>query len=102
MAQEYAKAFYHSAAWIKCRNAYMASRNYICERCGGLAEICHHRAYITPQNINDPSVTLSWDNLEAVCRTCHQHEHFAEAEVCVEGLRFDANGDLVPVPPVTR
>ncbi|WP_370452232.1 HNH endonuclease [Cohnella sp. AR92] len=77
----------------------MASKHYVCERCGGLAEICHHKTYITPQNIHDSSVTLSWSNLEAVCRTCHQHEHYSNTEVCVEGLTFDASGNFVRIPP---
>ena len=98
MAQDYAKDFYKSAAWIKCRNGYMASKHYICERCGGLAEICHHKVYISPQNIHDPSITLNWANLEALCRTCHQHEHYVDGEICAEGLTFDENGQLVKPP----
>lgn len=35
----------------------------------------HHKIYLTPENINDPSVTLSWENLELVCRECHAEEH---------------------------
>ena len=30
---------------------------------------------LTPDNIHDPSVTLSWDNLKLVCRDCHAKEH---------------------------
>ena len=52
----------------------------LCEEClqKGLivpAEIVHHKVHITPDNINDPSITLSWDNLEAVCRKCHAEIH---------------------------
>lgn len=53
----------------------MASKNYICERCGGVAVICHHRRYITPANITDPNITYNWGNLEALCQECHNKEH---------------------------
>lgn len=73
----------------------MLSKNYICERCGNTAVIVHHKTYITPNNINDPNITLNWDNLEALCATCHQHEHFINTQVTAEGLAFDSSGNLV-------
>lgn len=89
----YAREFYNSKAWRDTQRAYMKSRHYVCERCGRPAEIVHHRTYITPANINDPNITLDWSNLEALCRTCHQHEHFSGG-VTAEGLRFDEAGNL--------
>lgn len=53
----------------------MSSKNYVCERCGGVGEICHHKKYITQKNINDPNITLNFDNLECLCRDCHGKEH---------------------------
>ncbi len=97
MAQDYAAAFYKSNEWIKCRDSFMNSKHYICERCGGLAKICHHKTYITPQNINDPNITLNWDNLEALCQDCHTREHL-RAEVCAEGLSFNSKGELIYTP----
>lgn len=47
----------------------------MCERCGGVATICHHKKYITPANITDPYITLNWENLEALCHECHNLEH---------------------------
>ena len=38
-------------------------------------ELVHHKKPITPENITDPNVTLSFDNLELVCRDCHAKEH---------------------------
>ena len=35
----------------------------------------HHKVYLTPENIGDPTVTLDWSNLELVCRSCHDAEH---------------------------
>lgn len=90
--------FYHTTAWRKCSKAFMQSKNYICERCGGLATICHHKKYITDKNVHDPNITLNWDNLEALCQTCHNQEHFggtAINKICADGLTFDSDGNLI-------
>lgn len=39
------------------------------------AEIVHHKTHITEDNIDDPEVTLSFDNLQAVCRKHHGELH---------------------------
>lgn len=83
--KEFAKKFYKSRAWQSTRLAYLKSVGGLCERClkRGLykpAEIVHHKVYIDEQNINDPAVTLSWTNLEAVCRECHEDEHYDGAK----------------------
>ena len=97
MAQDYAKPFYNSKKWIKCRDGFMTSKNYVCEICGGVAVICHHVEPITPANVNDPNVTLNWDLLMAVCVECHNRLHGASA--VAEGLMFDADGNLIQIPP---
>lgn len=78
--QEYAERFYKSRAWRECRDAYIKSVGGLCERCleRGLytpGEIVHHKKHITPDNIDDPTVTLNWDNLMLVCRNCHGELH---------------------------
>lgn len=97
MAQPWAEWFYDSKEWEACRNGFMESKYYICERCGGVAKICHHKIYLTPANINDPNITLNWDNLEALCQDCHTREHLT-GEICVEGLQFDGEGNLIQSP----
>ncbi|MEN1969494.1 HNH endonuclease [Lentibacillus sp. N15] len=101
MAHDYAKDFYTSKEWIKCRIGYMLSQNYVCERCGDAAKICHHKIYITPSNIHDPNITLNWDLLEALCQDCHNEEHH-KASITQDGLGFDEDGNLVQkyVPPI--
>ena len=37
----------------------------------------HHKIRLTPENITDPSIALNWDNLELLCKACHQEEHQA-------------------------
>lgn len=94
MAKDYARSFYDSKAWKNAQAAYMASQNYVCERCGNAARIVHHIKYITPANINDVHITLDWANLEALCMDCHNAEHIS-GEICIEGTAFNSNGDLI-------
>lgn len=72
--------FYHIKAWSQCRDEYIQSHT-LCERClaKGLivpSYIVHHKVYLNDTNINDPSVSLNHENLEALCFDCHNKEHF--------------------------
>lgn len=80
-APEKQKAFYHTAAWLACRSGYLKQVGGLCERClaqGRIhpAKIVHHKEYISIDNVTDPSILLSYDNLEALCQNCHNEEHF--------------------------
>lgn len=82
MAAEFRKTFYASWPWVKCRRAYIESKGGLCERClaKGLivpgAEV-HHKIRLTPENVNNPAISLNWDNLELLCEKCHTEEHTA-------------------------
>ncbi len=100
--KEYAKKFYKSSAWIKCREAYINSlANKMCNRCNrNPGKIVHHKTAITIDNINNPMVTLNFDNLEYLCQECHNQEHNSMISCTKEGLRFDAEGNLIKnIPP---
>ena len=76
----FAQKFYNSPAWKNTREVYSKSVGGLCERClsKGLynpGEIVHHKIHLTPENINDPRVTLDPANLENLCRECHAAEH---------------------------
>lgn len=78
--KEYAEGFYKGKAWQDCRNAYLKSKQGLCEKClsRGIikgAEIVHHKIHISPDNIGNPDISLNWDNLECLCRDCHAEEH---------------------------
>lgn len=104
MAKEFAKAFYNSKAWQKCRASYIAERVMID---GGLCETCHekpgyivhHRIPLTPENISTPEVSLNHCNLKYDCKECHDEE---EAHAFVKRTKplciFDQNGQPVPLP----
>src|SRR5690606_33094450 len=49
--QPWARSFYKSRAWQKCREAYIAYRHGLCERCGAGGKVVHHKVYLTPDNI---------------------------------------------------
>ncbi|WML38694.1 HNH endonuclease [Neobacillus sp. OS1-2] len=93
--KDYAKKFYKSKAWKKCRTSYFASKYGLCERCAGPGKIVHHVKYITPENITDPNITLNHGNLELLCQDCHNKEHHERYNATAYGLMFDINGDLV-------
>lgn len=72
--------FYWTEQWRTCRRDYMKKVGGLCERCkrnGRLvpAEIVHHKIHLTQENKDDPKVAYSFENLEALCRSCHNHEH---------------------------
>lgn len=72
--------FYSSGAWKECRKAYAEYRSHLCERClsrGQIkrGEIVHHVIPLTADNITDPEITLSWNNLQLLCRRCHGEVH---------------------------
>lgn len=78
--REFAKKFYKSRAWRACRESYLKQSKGLCEEClkHGLytpADTVHHIVHLSPDNINDPSITMNPDNLEAVCRDCHAMLH---------------------------
>ena len=108
MAQDFAKSFYRSQAWKNTRKAYLRSRGGLCERylAKGLivpATLVHHKVHLTPDNIEDESVTLNWDNLEALCRACHTEEHadiyigrhFPKSRRIKKRYTIDDNGHVI-------
>lgn len=69
----------------------------MCERCfsrGKLvpAKVVHHKIWLTPENIDDPHVTLSFENFQRLCQDCHAAVHSGEQE---SRVTFDENGNVV-------
>lgn len=89
-------SFYQSKQWRRLAKAFMISKMYICERCGGVGEIAHHKQHISRRNIDNPDITLNPSNLECLCKDCHNTEHFAKGAAVLLGLEFDENGDIIP------
>lgn len=80
MHAQFANRLYSSQAWKDTRKAYARSAGFLCERCMAKGLITpgtevHHRIHLTPENVDDPAIALSFDNLELLCHECHEEEH---------------------------
>lgn len=100
--KDYAEKFYKSDKWKNCRKAFIATlKNKTCPRCNERkGKIVHHKIEITPENIDDPLITLNFDNLEYICQKCHTQEHLRDKSTR-EDVIFDEDGNLVKkkIPP---
>jgi 5-methylcytosine-specific restriction endonuclease McrA len=83
--------FYKSKAWFIARNLKINATQGKCERCGAIGEEVHHKIRLTVENVNDSNISLSQDNLELLCKDCHNAEHkrFSKQQ------QFDEDGNLI-------
>lgn len=97
MGKAVTSRFYHTKTWQDCRQSYLVTHS-LCERClaKGLivpAKIVHHKVYLDDRTVNNPELSLNHDNLEALCKDCHNKEHFAES--VTPRWKFSSDGTLV-------
>ena len=95
--QEWAVSFYKSQAWKKCRAAYAKKANHLCENClqYGIyrpGDIVHHVIALTPENIEIPEISLSFANLQLLCRDCHAEIHGGKSG---RRYKFDTDGEVL-------
>lgn len=84
MSRQEVESFYVSWTWRRCRKAFAESKGNLCEKClkRGIIEPgskerpleVHHKIPLTESNYKDPNITLNWDNLQLLCKTCHDAE----------------------------
>ena len=70
--------------------AYAKSVGNMCERCRrrGIIEVgskknpleTQHIIPLADDTINDPNITLNWNNLELLCKRCHDEERARKAK----------------------
>ena len=94
MPNGFARKFYMSPEWIRCRESYAVSRGWLCERCAAEGKIIpgvevHHKIRLTRENLRDPDVALNWENLELLCKDCHLKEHDKRVARTDEGGHVD-------------
>lgn len=95
MAKSFSKPFYDSRLWKNTRKQILRDAGYTCQECNAnRASEVHHKIPLTPENINDISISLHPDNLEAVCGECHKKITKGVGDV-VEGYAFDEEGNVV-------
>ncbi len=83
--------FYKSVAWQVAREIKIRDANGKCERCGALGEEVHHIKRLTVLNVMDTNISLNQENLELLCKKCHNEEHkrFSKSQ------QFDKDGNLI-------
>lgn len=86
MAKRFSKDFYNSGVWQDARDAYVKDRIAIdagaCELCGlEPGTEVHHKIFLTPDNIDDPEISLNPENFELLCYRCHRLRHEAARRV---------------------
>jgi len=89
MAREFAGNFYKTKLWRDVRASYIKSVGGLCERCyaAGIirhGDTVHHKVHLTAENINNPAVTLNYENLELLCRDCHAEVHKSQKRYTVD------------------
>ena len=87
--------FYNSLSWQKARDYKIASVGYLCEVCGGVGEIVHHKIPLTEANMQNPKISIGNENLQLVCRSCHKRIH-DELDGKGRRIRFDKDGNIEP------
>lgn len=110
MAKEWAKGFYNSRRWNKCRQSFIDNRIMIdgglCQECReNLGEIVHHKIMLNEANINDESISLCFDNLELVCHKCHDEfeGHGINGRGKIKRLcTFDENGQPISLRDIDQ
>lgn len=95
MPSEYDKIrkFYKSDRWKIARAIRIAAASGLCEKCGAIGTEVHHKVHLTPENVDDPNISINQDNLILLCKDCHnkEHERFTDAkDYC-----FDSDGNMV-------
>lgn len=96
--------FRNSRKWRNAARIYAESKCYICEKCGNMflnPKIkpitkqlqVHHIIPLTPENVDDPDISLNEDNFMLLCLVCHNAERSNGGSIA-PGLEFDENGQL--------
>ena len=95
MPSEYDKIrkFYKSDKWKIARAIRIAAASGLCEQCGAIGTEVHHKVHLTPENVDDPNVSINQDNLILLCKDCHNKEH--ERFTDTKHYRFDSDGNMV-------
>ena len=84
--------FYKSTVCQVARQIKYQEQNGKCERCGRVGEEVHHKIKLTVQNVIDPAISLNQENLELLCKDCHNKEH----KRFTKEKEFDSDGNLIP------
>ena len=53
----------------------------------------HHIIHLSPENVDNPEISINQDNLLLLCKECHnkKHERFTDKKK----YKFDSDGNIV-------
>ena len=78
---EAVEELYVSWKYRKCKKGFIKFKGGLCEECLKEGIInpgtkkqpleVHHKIPLTDENINDPSITMNWENMELLCKKHH-------------------------------
>jgi len=83
--------FYKSAEWQLARQLKITQVNGKCERCGAVGQEVHHMVRLNIENVKDASISINQENLELLCKDCHNKEHDRFKSI----QEFDDDGNLI-------
>ena len=94
------KQFYKTMAWRRARDAYIKQRIAID---GGLCEVCgqdtgmivHHMVWLNDSNVNDPEISLSFNNFRYECQTCHNKEKDPVKDQAQGRCKYGPDGEIL-------
>lgn len=95
MSQVWANKFYHSKLWKNVRREVLRRDLYTCRDCYQRCTEVHHVVPLTPENINDYSISLNPDNLVSLCWSCHDKTTKGYTGDIANDLVFDDDGQVV-------
>lgn len=85
--------FYKSDTWKIARQIKITQASGKCERCGGIGQEVHHIKRLNIDNVNDVSISINPENLELLCKECHNKEHKRFSS----NLKFDEEGNFIKI-----
>ena len=89
--------FYNSKEWKIARQLKIQLAYGTCEKCGKAGYEVHHKIPLTLDNLYDPKISLSVDNLELLCTSCHNQQRDNKIKKAIrDNFIFDNNGYVIP------
>ena len=88
--------FYHLKEWLDVRDEVRKRDRGKCQRCGkfirSLADdsVVDHIIELSPDNFDDINIRLGFNNLQLLCKTCHNIKTFGKAH----GFDLDARDNI--------
>lgn len=93
LATDKIKKFYNSKQWRRVGKYVIKLKKGICEECGRRGNEVHHIIPLTNQNVDNPKISLSVENLQLLCTSCHNAKR--SKSYLREDVVFSKDGELL-------